>query len=884
MKKAFKIAGISVVVLLLVLTVTPFIFKNQIVSFVKSQVSQNVNAKVDFGGFSLSLFRSFPDFNLGIEDFNIIGVDKFDGDTLASVPQIRISLDLLKVLQGSYEIKTIKVENPTIKLIMLADSSSNWDIAKPGQTGKEDKTSEFKMSLQKLRLSQARIEYKDELLGFYMLAEGMDHTLSGDFTAKSTNVKTQTVVDALTADYGGVRYLNKVKAEIAADVAADLEKFVFTITNNQTLVNQLKLVAEGSFGMPSEGYDMDLSFKAPEANFKDLLSLVPAIYTKSFADVKASGTVTIEGFVKGHYSDAALPAFGINVEVGGASFQYPGLPAAANNIQASMVLSNEGGSADNTVINLKKLHMELAGNPLDASLYVSTPISDPAIKANVKGKLDLAQIKTFYPLEQALTGIFIADLSLDGQLSAIEKQHFEAFKANGSVRMQGFVMKAKPGEMSIEVPEAQLNFSPAYLELAKLQVKAGKSDFSATGRVSNYLGFLLKNQVLSGTLTATSTNIDLNEFMQNQPAPAAKTNADTAAIQVKNVPSGIDFTIESSFDRLLYDKLEMKNVKGTVVIRDASVMLKNLSMDALGGHMIVTGSYSTPKDSSPVSVFALTMQNVGIAQVTESFESVGSMLPILKKLDGNVSAKLQVDSRLSKDMMPEISSLKSDGMLETSPILAQNLNVLDKLADVLKIEKLKKLQLSRAKLSYLVQDGKLMVKPFELKMGSYAATLGGSTGLQSQELDYTLDLKIPRSEFGGAANGVLNNLVTQANQKGANFSLGETVPVTAIITGTAKDPKISAKLLQTAGGIGNELKKKAEEEFNRQKAELEAQAKAELDKQKTAIEAKAKEQADKLKAEAEKRKAALEAKAKAEADSLKKKAGDELKKKFKKFF
>jgi hypothetical protein len=245
---------------------------------------------------------------------------------------------------------------------------------------------------------------------------------------------------------------------------------------------------------------------------------------------------------------------------------------------------------------------------------------------------------------------------------------------------------------------------------------------------------------------------------------------------------------------------------------------------------------------------------------------------------------MQLDSRLTNDMMPEISSLKSDGQLETSQILAQNLNVLDKLADVLKIDKLKKLQLAPAKLSYLVQDGKLMVKPFELKMGSYSAILGGSTGLQNQELDYTLDLKIPRSEFGGAANGVLNNLVSQANQKGANFSLGEMVPVTAIITGTAKDPKISAKLLQTAGGIGNELKKKAEEEFNRQKAELEAKAKAEFDKQKTAVEAKAKEQADKLKAEAEKRKAALEAKAKAEADSLKKKAGDELKKKFKKFF
>jgi hypothetical protein len=884
MKKGLKIAGISIVLIIFALVATPFLFKNQIVSFVKLQMNQNLNAKVNFGDFSLSLFRSFPDFSFGIEDVKVIGVDKFEGDTLATIPQIQISLDLLNVLKGSYEAKTIKVESPRIMLIMLADSSANWDIAKPSKTPEATSTSDFNVSLQKLSIINARIEYKDALLGFYMLAEGMDHTLKGDFTAKSTTVSTLTTLKALTAEYGGVRYLNKATAEVSADIAADLEQFIFTISKNKTLINQLSLVAEGSFGMPAEGYDMDLTFKTPETDFKNLLSLVPAIYSKNFSSVKTAGTMSIEGFIKGHYSETSLPAFGINLEVDKASFQYPELPAAAQNIAASMVISNIGGSADNTEINLKQLHMELAGNPIDASLFVSTPISDPAIKANVKGRLDMSQIKKFYPLEQELSGVFEADLNLEGQMSAIEKQHFDDFKAIGSLKVTNLIKKATTTELELVVPEAVLNFSPAFLELAKLELKVGKTDFSAKGKVTNYLGFLLKKQVLSGSLTATSKNIDLNELMQNQASASAKSLPDSSKLQIVKVPAGIDFTMESSFDRVLYDKLEMKNLKGTVIIRDEAVLLKNLSMDALGGHMIVSGSYSTPQNAQAVSVFTLSMQKVNISKVTETFESVGNMVPMLKKLNGDVSAKMQLDSRLTNDMMPEISSLKSDGQLETSQILAQNLNVLDKLADVLKIDKLKKLQLAPAKLSYLVQDGKLMVKPFELKMGSYSAILGGSTGLQNQELDYTLDLKIPRSEFGGAANGVLNNLVSQANQKGANFSLGEMVPVTAIITGTAKDPKISAKLLQTAGGIGNELKKKAEEEFNRQKAELEAKAKAELDKQKTAVEAKAKEQADKLKAEAEKRKAALEAKAKAEADSLKKKAGDELKKKFKKFF
>ena len=55
--------------------------------------------------------------------------------------------------------------------------------------------------------------------------------------------------------------------------------------------------------MPDDGsYVMDIKFNAPSTEFKDILSLVPAVYKNDFANIKTSGKAIFNGFVKGTYS------------------------------------------------------------------------------------------------------------------------------------------------------------------------------------------------------------------------------------------------------------------------------------------------------------------------------------------------------------------------------------------------------------------------------------------------------------------------------------------------------------------------------------------------------------------------------------------------------
>jgi len=182
--------------------------------------------------------------------------------------------------------------------------------------------------------------------------------------------------------------------------------------------------------MVNEDINLVLTFNAPKTNFKNILSLIPAIYAKEFQNIETSGNLTLEGNVKGIYSENNLPAFALNLSVDDGMFKYPDLPKAVTNIDIKTRISNRGGDADNTIIDVSRLNLKMAENPIKISLLVKTPVSDPDITGKIKGELDLAKVSEFYPLakDEKLNGTFVTDITLQGKLSAVEKQQYENFR------------------------------------------------------------------------------------------------------------------------------------------------------------------------------------------------------------------------------------------------------------------------------------------------------------------------------------------------------------------------------------------------------------------------------------------------------------------------
>lgn len=874
MKKILKIVGITFLAIIILLIALPFMFKGKIVELVKEQANANLNAKVDFGAFDLGLISTFPNFEFSIDNVTVDGIDKFEGTQLANIKNLTLKVDLMSVISGGeIKIKTIFIDNPIINAIVLADTSDNWDIAKATEEVEETTTEEaapFKLNLKDLTIKNARIIYNDATMNLQTAILGLNFHLTGDMTQDVTDLVTKTTIDTLNLSMDNIKYFKNTIIDVDATVKADLANNKFTFTENQFKINELILGLDGWVAIfeDNDNIDLDVKFEAKKTEFKNILSLVPAVYMTDFASVKTEGKLALNGYAKGLMTETALPAFGLDLLIENAMFKYPDLPKAVNNIQVDLHIENPGGSEDNTLVNLKKFHLELAGNPVDMKMKVSTPVSDPNIDAGLKMALDLASVKDVMPLEKGdeMNGKISADVQLKGRMSSIENEKYEEFLAQGQFGITNMLYKSDSLPYDVQLNKMQLNFSPQFVELAAFDAKIGKSDMQANGKIENFIAYLFSDStnVLTGRFNYTSNLLDLNEFMEEEPVAAeGATPIEEEPLTVVEVPKNIDFVLNSSINKVEYDNMDIDNLKGEITVKDQKVSMKNVAMNLLGGSMLMNGFYETTNIDKPGFNYDMAIKDFDITQVVATFNTIEEMAPYAKSAKGRFNTSLVVEGFLDKEMMPDMNSLTGNGDMVTKNIKMEDVSAMNKLADALKNENLRTLEVNDAKLKYAFKDGRVNIEPFDVKMGKTVGTMSGSNGFD-QTIDYKMTLKVPSSELG--AGDAVNKLNSQAAGLGMNLKSVESINVDVLLKGTFDDPKVSVSLKDAVGSIKEEVKEQIKEKITE-----------EVDKAKDEAKKKAREQADKLLAEAEKNAQKIRDEAKNAADKIRAEADKQAK-------
>ncbi len=839
MKTFLKIIGIIIILIMALSFVLPIFFKGKIIELAKEEINKNINARVDFVDMDLSLFTNFPNFNLSIEGLTVVGKEKFQDDTLVSVNNINVTIDLMSVFKGeNYEVKKISIIKPDVFVKVLEDGTANYDISvsadeEPIASSDTESSSPFVMSLKYFEIVQGKIIYLDESLGMKLIMIGFNHSLSGDFSADQSTLKTITDIHSATLTYDGVDYLKDVALHYRANIDADLKNEIYTLKNNELKLNELAVAFDGSVSMlGNDDINLVLTFSTSKTNFKNILSLVPAIYSNDFKTIETSGMLSLNGNVKGIYNENRLPGFVMELAVENGMFKYPDLPKAVTDINILTKVSNKGGDADNTVIDISKFHLNMAGNLFDASMLMKTPVSDPDFKLNIKGNMDMATVKAFYPLEEGeqMTGSFVADITLKGKLSAIENEYYEQFTALGSILLKDLKYQTPMLGAALEITHAQLNFAPQYLDLVSFRSKIGKNDFNASGKVENYLPYFLKDKKLVGYLKTNSQFFNVSALMPEEEVATGEglsqqveTETQQEEMSVVEVPGNIEFFLNSTFDTLIYDDLMLEQISGKLIVKDKKIIFDNLKMNALQGSIVMNGMYSTIIPEKPEIDFDLNIKNIDIQESYNTFAIVNKYIPIAKKVSGKYSVDFRMAGVVDSSMSVVYETLVGGGKLETSPVKIRDVNTLNQIADTLKYDKLKSMDIKKIMLEFGFVDGKIMVDPFDIKYNDIAGEISGWTGFD-ESIEYVMTLEIPRKEFGSAANSALENLVGEANKYGANFSLGETVPVNITIGGTLSKPVIKTGLGESGKSTAENVKEQVKEEIKKQKEELSKEA------------------------------------------------------------
>ncbi|TBX69502.1 AsmA family protein [Flavobacterium silvisoli] len=811
LKKILKIVGIVLLLLVISAFAIPYFFKDQIKAKILTAINEKVDAKVAFTDADLSLFKNFPHASVTVEKLSIINKAPFEGDTLVAFDELNLKMSVKELFKGDNEpmnIDGISSKNGLINIIFNKDGVGNFDIALK-DNGPEDSSKNKPLSLKIKEYSVANFKFKyyDEKSKIKMVIDSINHEGTGDFASSKLDLATKSTAK-VSLDMDKVNYMNQVAISLDAVLGIDLDKSKYTFKQNKAKINELPLEFDGFIQMVDAGQQYDLTFKTPTSSFKNFLGLIPAKYSSNLKDVKTSGDFTVGGFAKGLFSDTSVPKFNIEIASNNASFQYPNLPKSVQKIVIDTKIINETGVMNDTYVNLDQLSFQIDQDVFNAKANIKNVAENALVNAVLKGTVNLANVTKAYPvkLDKPLTGILKADVTTEFDMQSVEKSDYARIKNAGTIDLTGFNYTDENGK-TMKISKALVAFDPSKVNLKQFNATTGKSDLAVTGFLENFYGFVFKNQELKGNFTLNSNQLAVNDFLTTE----TTAKKETKASEPMKIPAFLNCTLTAKANTVLYDNLTLKDVAGKIIIKDQKVTIENGKTNIFGGSIAFNGDVSTKEKISKFNM-DLGLNSVDIAQTFTQLDMMKKIAPIAGVINGKLNSKIKVSGNLKdKEMTPDLNSLSGDllGQLLSTTVNSSNSTLLSALDDKLNFIDLKKLNLNDLKAALTFKDGKVNLKPLDLKYQDIKVNLGGTHGFD-QTMNYSMKLDVPAKYLGTEANALLAKLSP------ADAKKVENVPINAMLTGNFTNPKITTDLKQATSNLVTSLVKQQKEKLIQQ--------------------------------------------------------------------
>ncbi len=860
------------VMVLLVATAAliPVFFKGHIKTMIDKELSSHVNAKVHFemDQIDISIFSHFPALTISIDELGVINRAPFEGDTLFTTKRLELEANTMDLIDGNMRLTGIYLDEPKIRIKVLPDGRANYDIgiaaSEEDSVATEDTSSAFSLAIDHWKISKGNLVYDDRSLPFKLELNDFEHTGKGDFSLDTFDLITKTEAKAFHVAYDSVKYVSnkKLKADVVLGISNEFSRFAFKEAHVK--INDFKVAVDGFFALVGDDFDMDLIYASEDNDLKSFLSLVPKTYLEGFESAETTGMFSFKGIAKGIYNDERIPAINLHLDVTDASYKYEHISKVISEINVKAEVTNEDGILDHTHIDVTKFHVNVMGNPIDASVEVSE-LHDAKWDLKMKGKLDLAEVSSLVPMNgRTLKGLVNLDAKSRGRLSMIEGAKYDQLVTSGNVSLKQ-VKFTDPGlTLDLDIKEALGTFDSKEIELKNFETRIGKSDLRMDGLVTNYMGYFLDDkQVLKGNLNVASSLIDLDELqgimLESEPETKQETSKEneeqtTTSLGVFQIPENIDFVLDSKVDKIKMADLMLENAVGNVGLKDGVVNLSELKVNTLGGQLMVNGAYDTKDTLNPKYDLRLAINKLSIDKSFKAFSIVEAFAPMVENVLGNFNTEIKVSGLLTEHMTPNLKAVDASGLLKITEAKLKKSGLTAGLEEVtdMKVED-GVMVLRDIQLPFRVENGKLHVKRFKLSVAGHETIIMGVSTLEGA-LDFKMKMVFPIGEVGTK----LNMFLGKGNSTDAIVYIK--------IGGTIKKPKFllieSDDELDGISGVDNKP------------------LSPEKEKERKRIMAQAQKEADQIRADA-KVKAAKEKKdGYAGADELVKEAGEKILAKF----
>ena len=814
MKRILKIVGGIILVLIILLIASPFLFKGKLEDLLKKTINENVNAQVTWEALDISLFKNFPNATVILNDFSVINNAPFQGDTLSYGKELRIAMGVKQLFKDAgddpIKVDALRLDNAIINIKVDSLGNANYDITKDNGSSdtavaKENTTSTpFTFDLQHYELNNATINYLDESTKTYLRLSEMDHEGNGDFSANQSTLETKTTALA-SFEFDGTNYLDNAAIDLLADIELDLENQKYTFLENKAIIHDLPLQFDGYIQLEDEATAIDISFETPSADFKNFLAIIPKAYASSLDGVQTGGDFRVSGKINGKSTETTIPKLDIAIVSNNASFKYPDLPKQMNNINIDVKIKNDSGFVNDTYVNINSLNFKIDEDVFSANGKLRNLTTNMLVNLAIKGTLDLANIEKVYPMDLGtpLEGKLIADMTTAFDMDAVDKQQYQRIKSSGNAQLSNFKYEGEELPKPVAIANAALTFQPGTIQLTNFEGKSGDTDIKANGTIENLIPFVMSKEDLKGRFNVESQVFNMNDFSVTETVenPSGKSSSSEAATTEEasiQIPDFLDASLNFNARKVIYDDLELTDVKGTVAIADEKALLSNVNSSIFGGTAGITGNVST-KTGVPIFDMELDLSKINIDQSFQNIQLLKQLAPIAKALQGSLNTKINLKGQLDENFAPILSTIDGNAFAEilTANIKTADTPLLSELDSQLDFIALDDINLDNLKAALTFKDGKVVVSPFSIKADDIDIGVSGGHSFDNS-IGYDLNLDIPAKYLGGDVSKLLAKLTAKEKE-----NLSAHVPIT--LSGNFAKPAVQLNLKSAITDLTNQI-------------------------------------------------------------------------------
>lgn len=727
------------------------------------QINTYLTVPVSVDEISFSLIRKFPYASVDFSGVKTKGAPLAGvRDPLLDARHIYLQFSIWAVFSDDIRLKKITIEDAVFKLYVDEKGRENYDIFRKGSGG-----SAFSLELDEIVLHETTVQYVNRIAKRDYALHAKEMMWKGKFSQDVYDLSGDGSLYVERFKSGEVNYINGKDTRLQLSVRMDTREGLYEIRESSLAIADLNFNVDGYFREKGEATAVDLRIKSREAGLRELLSLIPGVYTERLKKYDYEGEVYFNLRLNGLISKNDQPLIVCDFGSANASLRPSGTDYLLNRIRFKGYYTNRISAARPVEqLRLTGVEAQLQGQPLKMDL-VMEDFKSPSLQLSARSRVDLEVLSRFYMPDTlaSMKGSLLVDARIRGKVSDAA-----GWVSEGRVQASGVSFQLKDRQVAFEDINGLVALIGNRLTVSQLSGKAAGSDFNIDGTFDNVYAWMLSHQEqVSVVAQLRCRNLDLNELLEDKSGNSADTTYRLDFSDHIRMSLGVNIGI------LSFRKFQAWQVQGTLSLNDKVLSGNDISFKAFEGHLMLNGSMDASHTDSLLIACDAELKKLDVTEMFTQLGNFGQDVIRDKNVKGKLTADVQFASTWSKTLHCNLNKVYAKSKLTIERGELNDFQPMLALSRYLKGADLQKVKFETLQNEIEISQQQIRIPAMEIKSSVMDLTMSGTHSF-SNIVDYKLQLYLSQilgkkvrdrnTEFGTVEDDGLGRMRLYLKMKG----------------------------------------------------------------------------------------------------------------------